>query len=142
MNKPIPTSVHAALDYATAAAFVATPHLFGATKVGQRVMYGFAAATVLSSSLTKYELGIWKILPMKAHLALDAASGLLIGASAFMHKQSQSRGVLVGLGLFEIAAALLTQTTSPVEHQAQRRAFVPKPLRALVGAKEHSTRKG
>jgi hypothetical protein len=133
MNKPIPTSVHGVLDLVTAATFATTPRLFGATKVGQRVMYGFAAATVLYSSLTKYELGIWKILPMKAHLALDAASGLLIGASAVMHKQSQSRGILVGLGLFEIAAALLTQTTSPVERQEQRRAFLPKPLRTLVG---------
>ncbi len=136
MEKPIPTSVHGALDYLTAATFVATPHLFGATKIGQRVMYGFAAATVAYSTLTNYEWGIWRVLPMPAHLALDAGSGALLCGSAFMHKGSQSRAMLIGLGLFEIAAALLTQTHSTTERpKLAQRLTQFAPVRALLGSR-------
>jgi hypothetical protein len=135
MEKPIPTSVHGVLDYLAAASFVATPRLFGATKIGQRVMYGFAAATVLYSALTNYELGIWRVLPMKAHLVLDAGSGALLCGSAFMHKGMQSRAMLVGMGLFEIAAALLTQTHSSAERpKLVQRLTRLAPVRALRGA--------
>ncbi len=133
MNKPIPTAVHGVLDYVSAAGFVVVPHLFGATKIGQRVMYGFAAATVLSSALTKYEEGIWRVLPVKAHLVLDAVSGMLLCGAAFSHKRASSRAMLIGMGLTEIALAALTTTTSPLEAAEQRPWFaLPQKLRSLV----------
>jgi hypothetical protein len=107
--KLIPTRVHGVLDYLTAGAFVLAPNLGGATKVGRRVMYGFAAATTVYSALTRYELGLVKLLPMKAHLALDALSGTALIGAAFTHK-SASRATLIGLGAFEILAALTTES--------------------------------
>ncbi|MBA3827185.1 MAG: hypothetical protein H0X24_25235 [Ktedonobacterales bacterium] len=107
--KLLPTRVHGVLDYLAAGAFVVAPQLGGATKVGRRVMYGFAAATTLYSALTRYELSVAKVIPMRAHLALDALSGTLLIGTAFSHKSS-SRVTLVGLGLFQILAALTTET--------------------------------
>ncbi|HEX6383914.1 MAG TPA: hypothetical protein VF177_04515 [Anaerolineae bacterium] len=53
-----------------------------------------------------------KIIPMKGHLGLDAMSGLLFGAAPLLFPDEEM-GVkvsLVGIGLFEIAAALSTET--------------------------------
>jgi hypothetical protein len=118
--KLLPTRVHGVLDYLTAGAFIIAPNLGGATKIGRRVMYGFAAATTLYSVFTRYELGVVKVIPMKAHLALDALSGTLLLGAGFSHK-SASRATLIGLGLFEILAALTTETESSLEEDESDR---------------------
>jgi hypothetical protein len=72
--------------------------------------------------MTNYELGVVKALPMKAHLTLDALSGgMLIGAAAIMDDEDEDvRATLIGIGLFEIAAALTSRTTSPTEISSDR----------------------
>ena len=57
---------------------------------------------------------------MKAHLGLDMASGGMLALSPFILLNKRERTVatvatLVALGLYEVAAGLLTQTQSPVE---------------------------
>ncbi len=112
MRKPIPTSVHGVLDYMTAGLLVALPRVMGWSRDVTRLLDASAAATVGYSLLTKYELGPVKVLPMKAHLALDAASGAgLIGAAMVMDDEDADvRLTLAGLGVFEIGASLLSQT--------------------------------
>ena len=69
-----------------------------------------AAGTLVYSLLTRYELGLFKVLPMPAHLALDFMSGVALCAAPFiLDAESTARIVLVALGLFEIMASLMTQ---------------------------------
>lgn len=110
----IPTRIHGVLDYATAGLFIVLPNTMGATTIGKRIMYGMAAGTTAASLMTRYELGVWRILPMKAHLVVDALTGASLIGAAMMHKGS-SRAVMIGLGLMEIGAALFTERVSPVE---------------------------
>jgi len=113
MRKPIPTTVHGVLDYMTAGLLFALPRALGWGQCATRVMDIAGSGAVAYSLLTKYEMGVVKVLPMKAHLALDAMSGAaLIGAAALMDEEDTDvRATIAGVGAFEIAAAMMSQST-------------------------------
>ncbi len=125
----IPTKTHGIIDYATGSALLAAPELFKlkdvpAAALAPRIAGGGATAYSL---LTNYELGVRKVLPMKAHLALDAASGVLLAASPWLFGYAKAGRkywlphVVVGAG--EVLAALTTKTQpSNLEAQVQRAA--------------------
>ncbi len=54
---------------------------------------------------------------MRAHLALDGMSGVLLAAAPFFLPEEDEAVTagLVGIGLFEVMAALTTETHSPEE---------------------------
>ncbi len=114
MNKPIPRPVHAVLDYGYAALFAAAPELVSFTEEETaahlaRVVSGGVFATSL---VTRYELGLVKILPFKEHLAADVAVGLLTLAAPFAFGFSgnkRARNFFVGMGAFSVMAGLLTE---------------------------------
>ncbi len=112
MQKPIPTKVHGVLDYITASFLHTLPRVMGWSKPVTRLLDVAGSGATAYSFLTDYELGAIKVLPMKAHLTLDALSGAaLIGAAAVMDDEDpEVRATLAGIGLWEITAALLTRT--------------------------------
>ncbi len=112
----IPTFAHGILDYATGSALLAAPELFKlkdvpASALAPRIAGGGAAAYSL---LTDYELGAVKLLPMKIHLALDAASGVMLAASPWLFgfaKQGKSYWLPhLLVGTQEILASVMTKT--------------------------------
>jgi hypothetical protein len=110
--KIIPTKVHGVLDYLTSGALLALPRLLGWSPSVTRMMTGAALGTVGYSGLTNYELGILGLLPMPAHLVLDTLNGALFcaGPLLFPDEDASVRGSLVGIGLFELAVTLLSQS--------------------------------
>jgi hypothetical protein len=119
MYRPISTLMHGILDYVTAPTLLVLPRMLGwGTKVTS-LLSGAGVGVLGYSVMTRYELGLLKMLPMKAHLALDMASGGMLALSPLLLKKRErdvaTIATLVGLGLYEIAAALLTQTQSPIE---------------------------
>jgi len=115
----ISTLTHGILDYMTAPALLLLPGLLDWDRHA-RTVFTLAGAGLLAYSMcTRYELGVYKALPMKAHLALDALSGAaLVGLPLFLGEESPVNAALVGFGLFEMAAALTTQTEPPVTGRA------------------------
>src|SRR3712207_2206800 len=82
----IPTKGHGTLDYVTAPALVAAreaQRLNGgqASAVAPRAA-GIAAA--IYGALTDYELDLRRIIPMRAHLALDALGGAAVAAAPWV----------------------------------------------------------
>ncbi len=113
MAKPISTRVHGVLDYLTAGTLVAAPRMMGWDDKVTRLLTYAGAGVLGYSLLTRYELGLVKVLPMTGHLALDAGSGALLIAAPFAivtHEGPAIAAALVTVGLFEIGASLLTQT--------------------------------
>jgi len=112
MRKPISTSVHGIIDYMTAGMLVTLPRVMGWSRNVTRLLDMAGASAAGYSVFTKYEMGVVKALPMKAHLTMDAMSGAaLIGAAAIMDDEDDDvRMTVAGIGLFEIAASLLTRT--------------------------------
>lgn len=118
--KPIPTTVHGVLDYASVVTLLAAPRLFGWSAPVRTMLTIAALGTLVYSVFTRYELGLVKILPMRAHLALDASSGAVFCASPLLLKGAErnTQMAMVGFGLFEIAVASLTQPESSDVHES------------------------
>jgi hypothetical protein len=110
----IPTRVHGVLDYLTAGVLIAAPSMLGFRKNGMQTWLPIAlgVGTVGYSLLTDYELGLFKIIPMPVHLALDAANGALLAASPWLFGFAEEVSAPhLGLGLFEIAVTASSQST-------------------------------
>jgi len=84
--KVINTKVHGVLDYLVGAFLLAMPWLLGFYKGGfeSSVPLLMGVATILYSLITDYEFGIANALSMKAHLVIDAVSGIFLIASPWL----------------------------------------------------------
>ena len=111
----ISTQVHGVLDYLTGGTLLAAPTLLGldGDGAGRALRIAGGGATAYSL-LTDYELGLVRVLPMPAHLALDAASGALLASSPWLFgfaKEGTSHWLPHALvGATEILAAATTKT--------------------------------
>ena len=112
----IPTGVHGALDYLASGINLAFPwllglhHAPGATLVPR--IDGVAGAGY--SLLTDYELGVFKVLPVPAHLAFDAAKGVFMASSPWLFgfAKNGTRYWLphVLMGAADVLAAITSKT--------------------------------
>src|SRR5688572_29964819 len=113
MYKPISTKAHGVVDYLTIATFLTLPRVMGWSKPLTQGMTALALGKLGYTLFTRHELGLVKKLPMQAHLALDAAGGAALCAMPMLLGDEDdvgACGACCALGLFDIAAAPLTQT--------------------------------
>lgn len=122
LEKPISTRMHGILDYATAGTLLTLPRLLKASPKAANVM-AVAATGLLGYSLaTRYEYSLWKKIPMPVHLALDGVSGVTLLAAPFTFLKGEVTSAvagMLGIGLMEVGAALLTQPKPPVSERAK-----------------------
>lgn len=100
------------MDYLVALLLIASPWLFGFARGGAEtwVPVIFGSTAIVYSLLTDYELGVFHVLSMSAHLALDSWSGILLAASPWIFRFNDFvfwPHLLVGI--VEIATALVTE---------------------------------
>jgi hypothetical protein len=112
--RPVDSTLHGVVDY-SAGTFLLTafPRIAGieGTRSAQQVRTS-AAIHAGYSTLTKYPLGIVKVIPFRAHLALDAIGALALAATPFVTGQWK-KGTKhwlphVGLSLFELSSLAMT----------------------------------
>ena len=114
MKKLISRQTHGVADYSYATLFAVAPELVGFTdeEIAARLSRVVGGGVALTSLLTRYELGLIRVLPFKAHLVADVAVGLLTLAAPFAFGFSgnkRARNFFVGMGAFSILAGLLTE---------------------------------
>jgi hypothetical protein len=87
--RPIDSTLHGATDYTVGTTLLTVfPKLAGIEGTESATQVRISGASHLAYSMvTKYPLGIVKLLPYKAHLALDAAGALAIAAVPFVTGQ-------------------------------------------------------
>jgi len=109
----ISTRTHGILDYLTAGAALLVPRLLGCNRKFTDAMTMLAVGKLGYSMMTRHELGLIKLIPMKAHLAMDTLGGAAMAALPFLTDEDDptATAFAVGMGIFDIAAAPLTQTT-------------------------------
>jgi len=117
----ISTRVHGMLDYGVGLLLIVAPYLlnFADGTAAQYVPQILGVATISMALLTDYELGAMRVIPMRTHLTVDIASGILLAASPFLFDFEQR--VLwphLILGILEIGAGLMTSTTPGIMTRA------------------------
>ncbi|GEO05727.1 hypothetical protein AAE02nite_33910 [Adhaeribacter aerolatus] len=116
MEKPINRFVHGIIDYKYAAIVSAAPELAGfkdQEETATTLCRVMGSGALLYSVFTRYELGLFRVMPFKTHLMIDlAANALAVTAPwlfGFAHNQ-RARNTFLGAGLMGLTVALLTQT--------------------------------
>jgi hypothetical protein len=115
--RPIDSTLHGATDYTVGTLLMtAFPRLAGIS--GTRSARQIRAAGALHvgySTITSYPLGIVKLLPYKAHLAVDALGALALAATPFVtgqwRKGRKEWVPHVGLSVFELMALAMSDPT-------------------------------
>jgi hypothetical protein len=116
------TQVHGVLDYMTVGTLLALPRGLRWDRPVTLFITASALGSLVYSLLTRYELGIFKRLPMRQHLLLDAMSGAAFCAAPLLLKREDRdvKKAMLGLGLFELSAALLTDPQTGSEETLER----------------------
>jgi hypothetical protein len=139
--RPIDSTLHGVVDYAAGATLTTVfPRLAGIE--GTRSAGQIRAAGAVHagySTLTDYPLGIVKVLPFRAHLALDAIGALGVAATPFVtgqYKEGPDQWVPhVALCLFELASLAMTDPTGKGDFhgdiEAVREANMEDPKRKI-----------
>lgn len=116
MDRPISTFVHGILDYVTAPTLIMLPRMLKLGNMATNILSAAGLGVLGYSVMTRYELGVFKLLPMKTHLTMDIVSGAALTMAPFLFvkggldRMPAVRLTFLGFGLFEIAAGLMTKT--------------------------------
>src|SRR5918993_1343083 len=115
--RPISSFVHGIIDYAAAVMLPVLPRQMGWSRKVTDLIDTSALVTTASSLMTKYELGVVRVMPFDWHLKLDAMQGgLFLGAALLMDDEDDDvRECLAAYGAFCVVASLLTKPHSAVE---------------------------
>ena len=115
--RPISTRTHGLIDYIFSATLLTLP--FALRWHGRAAQLSISAglATLGVSLMTNYEWGAARVLPMKAHLGIDAAeNSMLMSAPKIVGGEDRAAGrVLAVLGTVGAAIGTMTKTQSPLE---------------------------
>jgi hypothetical protein len=91
---------------------IVAPWLFGFARDGAEtwVPVILGISTIIYSLVTKYELGVYPLISMRTHLAIDLVSGILLAVSPWLFGFAEYVWAphLV-LGIAEIGASLMTK---------------------------------
>jgi hypothetical protein len=139
--RPVDSTLHGVTDYTVGTPLMtAFPRLAGIEGTrSARQIRAAGAIHVGYSTITDYPLGVLKLLPYKAHLAIDALGALALAATPFVTGQWK-RGRRfwaphVGLCLFELSALVMTDPTEKGDFhgdvEAVRKANMEDPHRQI-----------
>lgn len=113
----IPTKVHGVLDYVLAAALFFAPILFGFEDLGGAAVWvprALGLSILALAVLTRYELGVVKLIPMTTHLIIDIVASSFLMLSPFIFGFSSTPDNMwvphVVFGIGYLIVTLLTQT--------------------------------
>jgi hypothetical protein len=111
MRKPISPRVHGMIDYGTVAAIAAAPAVLDVPPRARNLFEGLAAGYGGLSSVTRYPLSLKRVVPFKAHGAVELAIGALLPALPWILGFSQNRAarnLCFGLTALTLVVAALT----------------------------------
>jgi hypothetical protein len=139
--RPIDATLHGVTDYTAGATLLTIfPRLasLDGTESARQIRIAGAIHTGYST-MTDYPLGIFKLIPYKVHLGLDAVGALALAATPFVTGQwKKGRRHWVphlALCLFELSSLVMTDPTGEGDYhgdiEAVRRANMEDPHRKI-----------
>lgn len=121
----ISSAVHAVIDYLTAGTLLTLPRLLGARRETCDAATALGMTELTYTLLTDHEGGIYKIIPLRAHLAMDIMAGLATITLPFTLEEDDDdvTWTLFGLGVLSILVPAMTRTNAAPRHH-KRGGFV------------------
>jgi len=113
MSKLISKNLHGLIDYSYALIVPLLPEIAGFKKQAPATILcrSLGAGALTYSALTKARWGLFRVLPFKAHLAIDISVSCLALAAPWVlgfSGKGTARNALLAIGVMGLAAALLT----------------------------------
>jgi hypothetical protein len=118
VTKPITPRIHGILDYALVAVFLNAPMVFGFTGMPASVLYWLAGIHVLMTGFTDFPFGMFKVIPLRVHRAMDLLGGVFLIVAPWVlgfAGEADARNFFVVVGILGLAAVALTDYTPRVE---------------------------
>jgi uncharacterized membrane protein len=85
MKKTIPTSVHGIIDYVVGIALLLAPNIFGFSDEAAVLTARIIGALILVQALfTRYEPGLFRVIPMRMHLTNDYILSVILAISPWL----------------------------------------------------------
>lgn len=117
MSRPVSTYAHGVMDYVGGVVLLLAPNLFGFADDGPDAAIWvpriLGIAVLMQAVMTRYELGLAKLLPMRMHLWVDYVASLFLALSPWIFGFNDRAPnvwlphVIAGLGVFVMS--LMTQ---------------------------------
>lgn len=88
-HKPVTTRTHGMLDYVLGPVLFLAPNIFGFADLDGPAVWVprlIGALTLLQAIVTRFELGLLKVMPMRFHLFNDYAAGAFLAASPWLFR--------------------------------------------------------
>ena len=114
MEKLISRRQHAFTDYSYVPLVAAAPDLVGfkEEKAATTLCYVLSTTVLVSSLFTRAEWGVIRVMPYKAHLAIDTLGGLTAFTAPWLFgfaKNRKARTTFLVMGVFGLLAGLLSK---------------------------------
>jgi hypothetical protein len=148
--RPVDATLHGVVDYTAGATLLTVfPRAAGIEGTRSARQIRIAAAIHAGySTLTDYPLGVVKLIPFQAHLAIDAVGAVALAATPFVtgqFKKGPKQWVPhVALALFEFSSLLITDPTGRGNYhgdvEAVRRANMDDPHAKIHNGRPAVTR--
>ncbi|MFL5593029.1 MAG: hypothetical protein ACJ78M_01965 [Gemmatimonadaceae bacterium] len=118
MKKPIPARVHGVLDYATVAAFLNAPMVFGFSGTPAAIVYWLAGIHLLVTGTTDFRLGLFDWIPLRIHGALELVAGLFLLIAPWLFGFSDipvARNFFLALAIIVLVVVALSDYSQRIE---------------------------
>jgi hypothetical protein len=108
--------LHGGLDYVTVVGFLVAPTLLGLNGTPAWIAYGLSGVHLILTLLTAFPLGLYKVVPMAVHGALELAVAIALLPAPWILKfssEAPARNFMVGSGMVIFMVWLLTRYRDP-----------------------------
>ena len=109
--KILTLKIHGVLDYVTVLAFLVIPTVFGLSGTPAYLSYALAAVHLLMTLLTKFPLGVLRVVPVTLHKIVEAIVGPVLIVIPWILRFSTdltARNVFIGAGVVILLVGALT----------------------------------
>ena len=122
MTKPVSARVHGVLDYATVAAFLNAPMVFGFHGTPAAIAYWLAGVHLLMTGCTNFPVGFFMWIPFKVHGVIELLAGIFMLVAPWIFGFAQdaaARNFFVAMAIILLVVVALTDYSQRVARPPQ-----------------------
>lgn len=122
MRKPVSARAHGVLDYATVAAFLNAPMVFGFHGTPAAIAYWLAGIHLLMTGCTDFPLGVFRWIPSKVHGVIELLAGIFVLVAPWIFGFAQdiaARNFFVAIAIVMLVVIALTDYSQHVVRPPQ-----------------------